>query len=406
MSFNKNPFRNAGSEFKTSLGRFWKNTTPLRTSVRNAGSEVEPFLIRFWKNNPLLAIALIVTLLSAIYWGIWASNRYVSEAHIFVQRTDLPSGQSMDVSGVLAGVLGGTDHTDQLMLQDYLLSVDMLKRLDAKLKLRDHYSDTSHDIWSRLWRKEMEWFLRYYQKRVEVYFDDRSGILYVRAEAYDPEMAQKIVQGLVHEGELFMNGQAHVLAGDQVRFLENQVMQMKDKALRARRAVVAYQNRNGLLSPEASAESLAGTLAQLESKRIELEAQRTALASYLVPNHPNIAQLDQQVRAIEKQIAAEKSKLTAPSGKALNLKVEEFQRLELEAGFAQEVYQTALAALERGRVEASRTIKKVSVLQIPTLPEYPEQPHRLYNMLVSALLAFLLAGIVHLIIAIVREHKD
>jgi capsular polysaccharide transport system permease protein len=70
------------------------------------------------------------------------------------------------------------------------------------------------------------------------------------------------------------------------------------------------------------------------------------------------------------------------------------------------VYKTALSALERGRVEAARTIKKVAVLQTPTLPEYAEQPRRIYNAAAFALVAFLLAGIAHLIAAIIREHKD
>lgn len=70
------------------------------------------------------------------------------------------------------------------------------------------------------------------------------------------------------------------------------------------------------------------------------------------------------------------------------------------------MYKTALAALERGRVEATRTIKKVSVLQTPTLPEYPLEPRRWYNTLVFFLVAMLLAGVVHLVAAIVRDHTD
>ena len=89
-----------------------------------------------------------------------------------------------------------------------------------------------------------------------------------------------------------------------------------------------------------------------------------------------------------------------------DLTLEEIQRLELEAGFAQELYKSALAALEQGRIEAVRTLKKVSVLQAPTLPEYPLQPRRVYNTVVTALLAVLLAGVLNLIIIIVRDHRD
>ena len=70
------------------------------------------------------------------------------------------------------------------------------------------------------------------------------------------------------------------------------------------------------------------------------------------------------------------------------------------------MYKTALVALEKGRVEATRTLKKVSVLQSPTLPEYSLEPRRIYNTIVFVIVALLLAGVVHLIAAIVRDHKD
>lgn len=365
------------------------------------------FTLKVWRGNPLMMMALIVSLLSCIYWWGIASDRYVSEAYVIVQRTDLPGGTSVDLGGVLAGVAGvGANHQDQLILREFLNSVDMLKKLETKLELRSHYGQSTWDFVSRLWRTEMEWFYRYFRNRVNIYFDDRSGVLQIKAEAYDPVTAQRIVQILVEEGDLFMNGMANAIALDQVRFLEGQLLHMKEEVIRTRSAVVEYQNLHGLISPQASAESLAGTLAALEAKRIELDVQRNALRSYLVPGHPNILLLDQQIAGIEKQIANERSKLAAPKGKTLNIKVEEFQRLEFEAGFAQEVYKTALTALERGRVEAARTIKKVSVLQTPTMPEYPDQPRRSYNVLVSVLLAILFAGICNLIYAIIQEHKD
>jgi capsular polysaccharide transport system permease protein len=210
----------------------------------------------------------------------------------------------------------------------------------------------------------------------------------------------------VREGERFMNEMAQNLAQAQVVFLEKQVVKMNERAIQARQAVLAYQDKKGLVSPQATAESIAGIVASLEAQRTELQTRRSALQAFLVPDHPNIVQLNQLVAAVEKQIAREQAKLAAPGGQTLNRAVEEFQRLEMEAAFAQDIYKTALAALERGRVEATRTIKKVSVVQAPVQPEYPLEPRRFYNTLVFMLVAMLLAGVAHLLTAIVRDHKD
>lgn len=96
-----------------------------------------------------LAIALCVSVLAIIYWGLIASDRYVSEARVLIQRTDMAASQAMDFSALLAGG-DGISRADQMLLRDRLLSVDMLLQLDKDLNLREHYSSHDHDILSRM----------------------------------------------------------------------------------------------------------------------------------------------------------------------------------------------------------------------------------------------------------------
>jgi capsular polysaccharide transport system permease protein len=151
---------------------------------------------------------------------------------------------------------------------------------------------------------------------------------------------------------------------------------------------------------------VANTIDQLHAQRSSLQAQRNVLLGYLSPQAPGIVDLDLQLAAIQEQIKKEAAHLTAPKGNTLNSVVEEFERLQLAAGFAQDIYKTALVALERSRMETTRTIKKISVLQSATLPQYPLQPRRFYNIVVFILLTLLLSGIGHLLAAIIRDHKD
>lgn len=350
--------------------------------------------------------AFVASLLATTYWGLIASDRYVSETHIIIQKTDLASGQGMDFSSLL-GSAGGS-HADQLLLRDHLLSVDMLKKLDAKLNLRTHYSDWHHDPISRMWLKDasMEWFHRHYLKRVSVEYDDYAGVLVLKAQGYDPKTAHAIAAMMVEEGERFMNNLAHNLAQDQVAFLEKQVSDMSIRAIQARQLLLQFQNQKGMASPQGTAENLAAIINSLEGRLTELQTRRSALLGYLMPDSPNIVEINQQIAAVEKQITQEQARLASPNGKTLNSTVEEYQRLQMNAEFAQDVYKTALVALEKGRVEATRNIKKVSVLQSPTEPQYPLEPRRIYNTIVFILVTLLIAGVVHLLAAIIRDHKD
>ena len=358
--------------------------------------------------HKLISFAAVLFLLFATYWLFLASDRYVSTAHIVVQRTDLSGGGGVDFASLLSGSGGGINRQDQLMLRDYLLSVDLLEKIDTELLLRAHFSNWNRDPISKLWYENapIEWFHDYYLSRVSIDIDDYTGLLVINAQAFSPEMAYTIGQVLVREGDIFMNKTANGLALIQVEFLEKQVAQMHAKFLAARQALLFYQNQKGLVAPMAAAESIVAIVAKLQANLSELQTQRSALQAYLVPTHPSVVQLNQQIAAVEKQIGQEQRNLASPSGQPLNKTVEEYQRLEQEASFAEAIYKTALSGLESGRIEATRTIKKITITQAPNLPEYPREPRRIRNTLVAFISLLILLGILQLLLAVVQDHKD
>lgn len=380
---------------------------PLTQAIARLSTWLQSWLAPALLRRRTFRTAFIACLLATLYWGLFASDRYVSEAQVVVQRTDLASGPTMDFGSLLAGI-GGGNHGDQMMLRAHLLSVDMLQKLDARLDLRAHYSDSARDILSRMWGHDrpLELFHQHYLSRVTIAFDEHAGVLVIKAQGYTPEAAHAIASALVEEGERYMNTLAHRLAQEQVGFLEQQVEKRAAEALQARRALLSFQNEKGLVSPQETVENMAAVINRLEAQLTELKTARNARLAYLSPSAPAVVELDIQIKAVEKQIRTEQSRLAAPGGQPLNVVVEEYQRLQLAAEFAQDVYKSALTALEKGRIEATRTLKKVSILQAPTQPQYPLQPQRLYNITVFILVALILAGIIHLLAAIIRDHKD
>ncbi|WP_205730868.1 hypothetical protein [Bordetella hinzii] len=192
----------------------------------------------------------------------------------------------------------------------------------------------------------------------------------------------------------------------QVSFLTSQVDQAQRRFQQASQDLLAYQNSKGLVSPQNTAESINMIVAKLEDQRAQIQTQLAALPKTLERNHPNIQMYRQAIEAVDRQIAQEKARLAAPSGQTLNYTVEEFHRLQMTVGFMQDVYKAALAALEKGRMDATRMLEKVSVLQAATVPEYPMEPKRIYNAVVTLLLALLLIGILRLLESIVLDHVD
>ena len=114
---------------------------PVASNARRALETVQSWLAPALLRRRTFAAALVASLLAIIYWGMIASDRYVSEAQIVIERTDMSVRSSMDIGSLLSGAANGS-HGDQMMLRTHLLSVNMLNKLDAKLDLRGHYSHT------------------------------------------------------------------------------------------------------------------------------------------------------------------------------------------------------------------------------------------------------------------------
>jgi capsular polysaccharide transport system permease protein len=357
------------------------------------------------KENAHWLVIGLTTLIFALYQGMLASDRYVSEANIVLESPQIQT-PSFSISSLLAG--GGSSGTDMLLLRDFLLSVDMLRLVDKQLGFRTHYADLNIDWFSRLSETgvPIEELHAYYLSRVSVELDDYAQILRIKIQAFSPEMAHEMAVLLLAEGERHMNAMGKRLADEQVRFLEIQVDDLYSRFDAARRELLAYQNEQGIVSPSATIESISQIIGSMEGELAKMKAERSALASFQRENSPELVKVEAAIRSMTQQIEKERARLAQQSGGALNTVTAEYESLELRAGFAQESYSAVLGALENTRIEAARKLKQVSVLQSPTFPEYAIEPKRLYNSVVFALIAGFIGLIVQMLVLIIRDHTD
>lgn len=357
------------------------------------------------KKSPVFLIALIASVISIVYWGVFVKERYVSTANIVLQSPGIASPE-MAFSSIISGA-SATNTADLLYLREYLLSVDVLSSLEESLQIKKHYSSSEIDFFNRLNPDDpIEFFHEYFLSKIEVTLDSYSNVLIVSSSAYSAEMAHKITSMLLQFGEAHMNKMGQRLANEQLKFIEKQVNDLAHNLEKTQKIVLDYQNKHSLISPTDSTESLFAITTELNAELIKLTAQKNALLTLMSPKSTQIKRIESNIKALENQIKDEKAKMTGAGNSALNKMSAEYNALLLKAEFAQEMYSNALATLESTRVEAARKLKQVSILQSPTLPEYPTNPNRIYNITVSLILIFMASILLGLMTAVIKDHKD
>ena len=347
--------------------------------------------------------------LAIVYYAFFAADRYVSESIMTVrQADDNGSGGAGALAGMALGLsISGGSSSDVVYLRDYIYSVDMLKHLDATLGLRQMFESQKRDLFFRLFAgASQEWFLWYYRNRVGIGFDPQNSILYLSVEGFDPAQAHAITREIVAQSERFINEISHQMAREQMGFAESYLGQAQHRYEAAKDELIGFQNKHQLFDPIAQAQAKAGLSNQLEAELTRDEAELRNELTFLNERSYQVVALKNKINATRAQINEVRERATASGGQQLNELAGDFQRLTLNAGFAEDTYKASLATLEKIRLDTSRKMKHVVVIASPTLPEWPLYPRRIYNLATLLVVFSLLYGITRLVIAIVEDHRD
>jgi capsular polysaccharide transport system permease protein len=355
-----------------------------------------------------LTLIALPVVLALLYFMLFAADRYVSESTVALRQA---SGETAAVPGaalLLAG-LSPPLREDTLYLRQYIHSLGLLQKLEPRLQLRAHYEAEKLDFATRLWGgASQEAFLDHYRERVSVTMDELSSTLTIRVQGFEPQFAQQLNKAILEESERFVNELSNELARRKLSFAEGELIGAGERLQAAKAAVLAFQAKHKLLDPTVQAQASGAMSAEIQASITRAETELRNLSTFLNDDAHQIKALRSQIAANRAQLATEGARATG-SGKQSDRLGElaiEFTGLEMRAGFALDAYKLALAAVENGRIDATRKLKSLSIIEPATLPQTAEYPRRLYNLATLLVVCFLLYGVVRLVIATIREHQD
>lgn len=378
---------------------------------REQPSETEPQKARVIqiprrkKSTRILAFFTIVvpTILGMIYYGLIATDVYVSQAQMTIRSmsgTAMPSGSILDVIG---GVGGSTEATDSHVVASYIQSRDLLNKLQAQINLKSKYAIAEADYFSRLDADATaEEFLDYYRTNiVEVYFDEATQITTLTVRAFSPEDAKEIAGLVIKAAENVVNRLSDKARNDAVRFAQKEVRLAEDRLSDIRRQASMFREEKGMFRPE----DIGGIVVAMETQIAEEKARLAAVESVKKAESSEVLTLKAKIKALEEQVVKERARLANPSDQATPDAISQYANLQLQEEFAQNAYAAAITSLEMARAEAQRKHRYLEAFDPPNLPDEAIEPEREMMILTVLLSSIVLFGIVALVTAAIREHS-
>lgn len=364
-----------------------------------------PFHDRIRKIDRLFWFVVIFpTALSLLYFGIFASDVYISESRFVVRSPEKPATTGIGVILKTAGFANAGDEV--YAAKDYLVSRDALRDLNRGDAFAKAYANPTISIFDRFNASGLagsfEDLYRYYQGKVAIDHDTTSSITSLTVRAYSPQEAHGFNERLLEMAEATVNRLNERGRQDLIRFASREVDEAQAHSRQAAGALSAFRNREGVVDPERQALVQTQMISKLQD---ELIAGKTELAQLrrMAPRNPQIEVLQTRIAALEEEIANQ-TRMVAGNAKSLAGNAAEYQRLQLEAQFADKQLASSLASLEEAQNEARRKQAYVERIVEPNTPDQPLEPRRFRGILATLILSLVTWGVARMLLAGVREH--
>ncbi len=357
--------------------------------------------------NPLFLFMVVVpTFLAILYYGVFASDVYISQSQFVVRSPDKPATTGI---GVLLKSVGFSNAGDEIFAtQDYVKSRDALRALDANGAVTQAYTKTGISLFDRFnamgWNGTFEDLYDYYQKRVSVEHDATTSITTLSVKAYSGEDALRFNRRLLEQSEGLVNRLNTRGQNDLVQYAQREADEAQQAGRKAAQALASYRNQRGVIDPEKQAAVQLQMVSKLQDELIGARTQLAQLRS-LAPENPQIPLLETRIGSLTREIDVQLGRVAGDS-RSLSATAAQYQRLQLEREYADRRLTAALTSLQDARNEGQRQQAYVERIVQPNLPDEAEEPRRLRGILATLVLGLVAYAISSMLMAGIREHKD
>jgi len=358
----------------------------------------------------LSAFLVVVAPVGVVAFYLWfvAANQFASTVGFSVRKEEV--GSAIEILGGITE-LSGSSSSDTDILYEYIQSQKMVSLMDEKLDLRVLWSKPKNDpIFAYDQSGTIEDLIEYWGKMVRVYYDSGSGLIEIRALAFDPDDAQRISEGVFFESSKMINELSAVAREDAVRYARDELDSAVERLKSAREAITVFRNDNRMVDPSVDMQTQAGLLGTLQAQLAEALIELDLLLTSSQTTDPRVTNAERRVEVIEVRIEDERRKLgisgdDGSGTSTFSTLVGEYERLVVDREFAERTYISSLATRDIALAEARRKSRYLAAHIKPTLAERSLFPQRLIILSLFASFMFMAWAISVLVVYSLKDRR-
>ena len=351
---------------------------------------------------------VLPTFLFWLYACFWQSERYVAETRLTV-RAQQEKKSGTDAASMITKLTGGgasPSSQDAFMVLNYVKSRAIVADLGGREYMEKKFARSGIDYFSRLGRNaNVEEIWKYWLSHISASVDTFSGILTVRADAFQPKDALEVARDIVRLSEELVNKITVRNRTDALSRAELEVTLSRQMLADAREKTLQFRNKNVIIDPGSRATSIGELLGKLTMERMDIVNALSTFSSSLSADAPSQRLQRMRLAAIDQQIAELKKKLTDTQGSdTVSSQIASYERLKLDEQFAERLYSIAQTSYHRARQELAKQQIYLLTIVEPTLPESATYPKVTANTILLFCALLVAWAAISLIYASIEDH--
>lgn len=325
-----------------------------------------------------VALVLVPTIVAAWYLWTRAADQYASHVGLTVQQ-DEAVNPAAALTGLMVQIGGQGPRSDTDILNEYLRSPALVATLAERFDLKGHYAalHAQDPVFALQPGASLDDLIDYWWRILYVRYDDATGLIDMRVQAFDADTAQNLAQSILEEATRVITELAAQARSDTVRFAEEDVQRAQAQLRQAREALIAFQTRSQILDPDTDVEGKLNIITSLQAELAGALISLDALRETTQASDPRITTAERRVEVIRLRIDAERSNMAVGgTGENYPALLAEYQRLAAERRHATDTLAQAFLALDAARSEAAKQSRYVITYVSPTLADAALYPRR------------------------------
>lgn len=358
------------------------------------------------KRQWFFLFVVLPTILAAVYYGLIASDVYVSESRFVIKSPEEKRAQLSTIANLIqtTGLSTGQEEANEVL--EFIRSRDALEDLERNKEIKRAFSSKNADIFSRFPAPfeddSFENLYQYYGKMIGAQLDSQTGTAVLTVKAFTPREARTINEKLLELSEGMVNRLNARAQTKGITEAQRQVDLASQRVASARVALAQFRNSQELIDPSKQAAGVIEIANTMIAQRAALQAQLDTMLR-ITPRNPSIPALRKRIDAITAQIASQDNRVVGTGG-AIASKLGGYEKLLVEQEFATQNLNVASAGLVQARNDAQRQQFYLERIVDPNQPDAPLLPRRFLGVLVVAAASAFLYFVGWMFIVGILEH--